>query len=604
MSRQHSPPVGWRIAIRGALLVGGARRVAPGDVLRACRLDAPSQTVPLAMQLHLEAGNRTGFAILSAEPGSDHRQFRDMEVPEAGVWARQSSEGCRLMRVAIAGFQHETNTFAGPRATFADFEMADSWPGLLRGEDVIEGTRGINLPIAGIAGAAAKRADVEIVPILWANAEPCAYVTDDAFDRIAGEVCSRLADAGPLDGICLDLHGAMVTESHTDGEGEFLARIRRVVGPDMPITASLDLHANLTRRMVETASALAIFRSYPHLDMAATGARAFELLERLMAGEPLAKAYAPAPYLIPLTQQHTGSAPCDRLYERLERPLASGAVSADIAMGFPAADIPEMGPAVLAYGETAASAEAAVAALLEAFADAEPAFEDPMMPAAEAVSLAIAAAGSGAGSGAGAAKGPVVIADAQDNPGAGASSDSTGLLRALVDGGARGAALALLNDPAAASEAVRLGPGAVLEAALGGRSGVAGDAPFRAHFRVLAVSEGRFAFTGEMNAGAAAEIGLTARLQVLSQQSDVQVLVGSRRCQCLDQAVFTHLGFDPRAARILGVKSTVHFRADFEPIASDVLVAEAPGATPCRPDRVVYRRLRRGVRLTPMGRVR
>ena len=158
-------------------------------------------------------------------------------------------------RIAIAGFQHETNTFAPFGAGYEDFAQADGWPALTTGAAILDLFPAVNIPIGGFIAAAG---DLDLVPIAWASAEPCSYVSDDAFDRIAGLICDGIATAGRLDGIYLDLHGAMVTASHEDGEGELLRRLRRVVGPDLPIVASLDMHANVTRAMVELADALAI----------------------------------------------------------------------------------------------------------------------------------------------------------------------------------------------------------------------------------------------------------------------------------------------------------------------------------------------------------
>ena len=496
-----------------------------------------------------------------------------------------------MTRIAIAGFQHETNTFGATRASFREFEIADSWPPLLRGDAVFEGVAGINLPIEGAIRAARAAGDIDLVPLLWCAAEPSSFVTDDAFERISGMICDGLAAAGHLDGVYLDLHGAMVTESHQDGEGALLRRIRATVGPDLPVAVSLDLHANLTAAMVDHASVITIFRTYPHIDMDTTGARAMALLRRLVATGPLSKAYGQVPYLLPLSSQYTEHQPCKGLYAMLEGPAMAGAVTADIAMGFPAADIHDAGMAAVAYGAAQAEADAALAAILARFDRAEAEFDNPLLSAEAAVARAMAYSGPG----------PVVIADAQDNPGAGGTADTTGLLAALVTGGAEGAVLGMLDDPAAVRAALAAGEGGTFAFALGGKSGLPGLGPFEGRFRVLALHDGRFEFTGEMYRGAVAEVGPTALLQVLDTGADVRVVVGSKRCQALDQAVFSHLGVDPAAQRIVAVKSTVHYRADFDPIAGLVLTAEAPGTNLCRLDRVPYRNLRPGVRLGPGG---
>lgn len=500
-----------------------------------------------------------------------------------------------MKRIAIAGFQHETNTFAPTLAGFNEFELADAWPRMLSGADLIPGMAGINIPITGFVDAALANGGYEICPVVWCSAEPSSYVTTDAFERISAMIVDGIRDVGKIDGIYLDLHGAMVTEAHQDGEGELLRRIRDLVGPDLPVVVSIDLHANVTPAMVEHASTLNIYRTYPHLDMAETGANAFTSLEHIVNNGALFKAYRQAPFLVPLTAQHTGSQPCKDLYGAFDTLPFATLSSADIAMGFPPADIFEAGSSVVAYAGTQQDADGAADALLQSFLDAESQFDCSLMSPDDAVTLAMELATASRD------EKPVVIADAQDNPGAGASSDTTGMLDALVRGNAQGAVLALLDDPEVAQKAHEDGIGAEFSTALGGKSGQVDQHPYEARFRVEMISDGVFPFTGIMYGGNVAELGPTAVLRVLDTQADVRVVVGSKRCQCLDQAIFNHIGIDPTQQRIVVVKSSVHFRADFDHIACRTLVAEAPGAHPCRLDKVIYRNLRPGIRLGPGG---
>jgi microcystin degradation protein MlrC len=495
-------------------------------------------------------------------------------------------------RVAIAGFQHETNTFAPFPTAWADFLKTDVWPGLTRGEDVREVFAGLNIPISGFMAAGA---DWDLVPLVWASAEPAGRVSEEAFERITALICDGIAEGGDLDGVYLDLHGAMVTETGDDGDGEILRRVRAVIGPDLPLVASLDFHANLTAAMVNQASALTIFRSYPHLDMAETGGRAWALLAALLErGAPFAKAWRQLPFLVPPSDQATTRPPLDALFAGLGDTLSEGLASRDIAMGFPAADIYDCGCATVAYADTEDRAEAEAERLYGLLAATESQLENPLMAETAAVARATAVAVEG--------RGPVVLADVQDNPGAGASSDTTGLLRALVEAGAQGAALGCLWDSAAAAAAHEAGLGSRLRLALGGRYPAAtGSTPYQAEFEVEAISDGRFTCTGVMYGGCRAELGPMACLRVTDSQAEVRVVVSSERFQCLDLAVFRHMGIEPEAQRILAVKSTVHFLADFAPIAAEVLFVESPGAHPCRLDRVTYRALRPGVRLGPGG---
>ena len=171
------------------------------------------------------------------------------------------------------------------------FDRADSWPALVEGDGMAEATAGVNIAIAGFVEAA-DDLDFELAPLLWCNAGPSAHVTDDAFERISNRIAALARDAGPIDAVYLDLHGAMVTENFEDGEGELLARVRAAIGPDIPLIASLDLHANVTEAMVRHADALVGFRTYPHVDMAETGARTAHLLKRILAGRQTCQSHA------------------------------------------------------------------------------------------------------------------------------------------------------------------------------------------------------------------------------------------------------------------------------------------------------------------------
>ena len=491
-----------------------------------------------------------------------------------------------MTRILIAGFQHETNTFGATKASFEEFLEADGWPGLLQGNEVITGTEGINLPLTGFVEAARSAKDIELLPVVWASAEPSAYVTDEAFERISTMILEGISKVGPLDGIYLDLHGAMVTESHEDGEGELLARIRDLTGDTLPIVVSLDLHANVTERMVARASAFCIFRTYPHIDMAETGARCYPILRRLLSGETLCHAMRQASFLVPLTAQYTGASPCSELYQLLRQETGPDGTHCDLAMGFPPADIYDAGPAVVAYAPTQTGADEHADRIIQALEAREAQFDSALLTPEAAVAKATAHPGAK----------PVVIADVQDNPGAGATSDTTGLLKALVQGKATNAVLALLHDPKSVETAHELGVGTVFETALGGNSGLADMGPYHAECKVLALSDGNFAFSGAMYAGATAQIGPTALLEILDDEASVSVVVGSKRCQCLDRAIFTHIGVDPEEKKIVAVKSTVHFRDDFEPIADLILHAQSPGANYCSLETVPYQNLRSNVR--------
>ena len=494
-----------------------------------------------------------------------------------------------MARIAVGGWQHETNTFAPAKADFAAFEETGGWPGLSRGREMFDAVEGVHLPITGAMETLDRRGH-ELVPLLWCAATPSAHVTEDAFERIAQMLLSDLKQALPVDGVYLDLHGAMVCEHFEDGEGEFLKRLRALVGDDLPVAVSLDLHANVTEDMVRHATVLDIFRAYPHVDMGETGARTAEHLHRLIeTGERWASAFRRTDFVIPLNWGCTLVDPAKSLYERVPDLIADQVTAVSLACGFHLSDIAEMGPGMVAYALDQDAADSAADALLELVNESEAAFAGRIWDPGEAVAEAInRAAGAGA---------PVVLADTQDNPGGGGTGDSTGLLRALVEGRASGAVLGVLCDPDAAAAAHAAGVGAQLSLDLGGKSGAAGQEPYAAHYKVLALGDGRFTATGPMWLGSRMRLGPMALLEV----SGVRVLVGSKAEQAADQSMFRHLGVEPAEQSIMALKSSVHFRNDFQDIADSVLVVAAPGPVYADPGRLDFLNMRPGVRLVPRG---
>lgn len=490
-------------------------------------------------------------------------------------------------RILIAGFQHETNTFAPSKAAYANFERGEGFPAMVRGGDVLA-LRDVNIPAGGFIAAAARRGWT-LLPVIWAGASPSAHVTEDAFERIAGEIVAA-ARQGGFDAVYLDLHGAMVAEHTDDGEGTLLERMRAAVGAAVPIVASLDLHANVTERMLRMADGLVAYRTYPHVDMAETGERAAALLQRMLDDKaPLHRAARRLPFLIPINGMCTLLEPARGMYARLAELEAGATASLSFAPGFPAADFPECGPVIWGYGEDAATVEGAVQVLYDKMLADEAAWEVPFLSPDEAVREAMRLA-EGAGR-------PVVIADTQDNPGAGGDSNTMGMLRALLRNGAREAAIGLIWDPAAVAVAHRAGVGASVELALGGVAGVAGDEPLRASFDVVGLSDGVCRYDGPMMNGMMADVGPVALLRI----DGVLVVVSSGKAQMLDRNLYRVAGVTPEAMRILVNKSSVHFRADFQHIAHAVLVAKAPGPMTADPADLPWTRLARGIRLRPMG---
>ena len=228
-----------------------------------------------------------------------------------------------MTRIAVGAFLHETNTFAPTKATYDDFVHGGGWPSMAHGADVLKVMRKINVGLAGFVEAAEANG-WELVPTISAAAVPSAHVTNDAFERVMKEMIDGIAAAGPIDGVYLDLHGAMVTEQHDDGEGETLARVRKVIGKDLPLVVSLDLHANVSPEMMAHADALIAYRTYPHVDMADTGrACARHLALMLKTKARFAKAFRQLPFLIPISWQCTNDQPTKGIYQSSRRSKAT-----------------------------------------------------------------------------------------------------------------------------------------------------------------------------------------------------------------------------------------------------------------------------------------
>jgi microcystin degradation protein MlrC len=494
-----------------------------------------------------------------------------------------------MPRIVIGGFLHETNTFAPTKAAYTDFVHGGGWPPMTTSADLFKVMRDINVGLAGFVGEAAQH-DWELIPTLFAAASPCAHVTKDAFERITKVIVDGIANAGPLDAVYLDLHGAMVAEHVDDGEGEILRRVRQVIGNELPLVVTLDLHANVTPEMVRHADALIAYRTYPHIDMADAGrASAKHLALLLREGKRCEKAFRQIPFLIPISWQCTNDQPTKGIYEKLAALETDAVPTLSFCPGFPAADFAHCGPSVLAYGRTQADAQAAVDTLAALIESHECDFDGHIYSADEGARLAMELSKT--------ATKPVIIADTQDNPGAGGDSDTTGLLRALVRNDARRAAIGAIYDPTSAKAAHEAGVGATVSLALGGKSGIPGDAPFEASFVVEKLSDGKFVAPGPYFGGRDMDMGPSACLRI----GDIRVVVSSHKAQLADQSMFRYVGIEPTTQAILVNKSSVHFRADFEPIAEKLLICVAPGAMPADPSTLPWTKLRAGVRLKPNG---
>jgi microcystin degradation protein MlrC len=484
-------------------------------------------------------------------------------------------------RVGILALLQESNTFLGRRTTLDDFR-ADL---LATGPAVRAALAGAHHEVGGFF-AGLDAAGVEAVPLFAARAIPYGTMTAGCLDALLGMLLESLAAAGPLEGLLVAPHGATVSERVADVDGHWLGLVRGRVG-GIPIIGTIDPHANLSPAMIAATDALIAYRTNPHVDQRDRGQEAARLMARTLAGEirPTQAAAFP-PLAINIECQDPAAFPCLPHYAAAARlraayeqaaatgPVARGAVlSTSIVLGFPYADVPEMGSAaIVVTNDDPAAARRHADALGDGLWEARETFR----PALAAVETALGEALQAAG--------PVCLLDMGDNVGGGSPADGMALARAILRRGI-GPSFACVCDPAAAAAATAAGPGARLRLAVGGHAAEwAGDAesqPIEDEWRVRAVSDGRFTEPRPRHGGATAfDQGSTA---VLDHDRMVPFSLGQIR----------HAGLDPAAFRLLVAKGVHAPVAAYAEACRTFLRVDTPGVTSADLARLAYRHRRR-----------
>ena len=484
-----------------------------------------------------------------------------------------------------AAIGHETNTFAVTPTRLADFDFAGAPAADASPEQIRSRFRGTRTVHGGYL-AAAEELGFALEPLLWAFATPSGVVEPAAYEELAGVLLERLSrrrrQAG-CRGVLLDLHGAMVSEHLEDVEGDLIERTRAVLGAGVPLVVTIDLHANVSGRMATHADAIIGFEEYPHVDAFERGMQAGRLIHAAAAGTVRPRlAYVQLPLVTMPPKQCTLIPPAGDLLRRAQDTARQpGVLDASIAYGFPFADIRDAGTSVLvtADGSAALAAEHA-ARLARAVWQRRQEFDADLTPVAEAIRFAREQA-----------TGLVVLADGSDNPGGGGPCDGTVVLRELLAAGVEDAVVAVIADPEAVAAAVEAGVGETIEVRLGGKTDRRHGDPVALRAVVRLLSDGRFVTRSRMGAGGVTEMGRTAVLQCRG----VRVVVTERRVQPLDAELLRSVGIEPRAQRLVALKSAVHFRSTYQQIAERIFDLDTPGVH--RPDFAAYRyrRLRPGV---------
>ncbi|MHB8509405.1 MAG: M81 family metallopeptidase [Candidatus Dormibacteria bacterium] len=474
-------------------------------------------------------------------------------------------------RLLVACLMHETNTFAPQLTQLSDFEV-------YRGEEAAQLSRGMRFFTGGMLAAADDLgASAELV--YFAGAEPSGTIAGSAYDTLKTDLLESVQGALPADAIAVSLHGAAVAEGTDDVDADLLHALRELVGPSIPIVVSLDLHGNVSAEMAMPVQAMFGVREYPHVDMFECGHRAVSLLPRLLAGEQAHPAMhvERLPMLIPPITTFGG--PMAEL-NALCIDLAAGPGMIDVTFfhGFPYADVPCAGAAVVAIADGDAERARTCARRVAARAwQLRERFRPNTLTPAAAVQQALALG-----------EGPVVINEVSDNSGGGAPGDGTHLLRAMLEAGLENSCFGFIVDAEVAAQAQAAGPGAVIDVSLGGKSDSLHGSPITTAARVKSVTDGRFVLQ-DFWEGRELDLGPMCRLVI----GGVDVLVASRRNQVFDPEVFLLHGIDVRRSRIVGLKSANHFRAGFQHLAHAILTADSPGLTTLRMDAFVRTRTER-----------
>ena len=464
------------------------------------------------------------------------------------------------MRLAIGEFAHETNTFC-PGFTDLDAFKSTFW---CEGEAIITVNRGVRNDLGGMIDAG-ERLGIELAPTLATTTQPSATVSKLAYETIRDTLCTRLITAGPVDAICLALHGAGSADGIEDMEGTFLAELRELVGTEIPIVVSLDLHGNTTEAMLEHATAAFYCHEYPHIDTYDRGVEIIEIAAKILKGEikPV-KHLIRLPLAIPPSTTFIGPAKVinERCFEWEKHPSV---IDCNFTHGFPHTDVSVICTSVLVTTDNNAAlaktvAEDVAALIIETLED----FRQSLPGAEEAIAQALASTNL-----------PVIVAEVSDNPGGGAPGSGTHLLRALLAANQPKTAFGFIWDPETAAQAHTAGVGATIEVSLGGFTDILHGAPVAATAYVKSLTDGKFMLVNPMGAGGEVNLGIMVRLII----GNVDVIVGSKRAQTLDAQLFLLHGIDVTIYRIVAFKSQQHFRGGFQHIAGTIIRTDTPGFT-------------------------
>jgi len=469
------------------------------------------------------------------------------------------------MKCVVAMMQHETNTFSTLSTALAAFGSGVGLKVPPTGEQAISIYGAADFAFAGMLNVAQSRGADCVVPVT-AYAEPSGKVDDDAFEYICDQICDAVKQG--CDAVLLDLHGAMVTQSFDDGEGELLRRIRKI-SPGIPIAVALDFHTNLTATMVDNCNVIDGYRTYPHIDMYATGERAAQsLFHSLDRGIATKMSWQALPMMTHMIKQTPLLQPMKDIMDlAIEAVDNTDILNASVFGGFPLADIPHVSLSVLAVEPVENFLGPGLVKKLCAMAwKRRHDFIFEPEPMADSIKTAKQFETY-----------PVVIADHGDNCGAGGNADDLSVLDEMLKQGCSSIIAGPFWDPNAVDKMIACGEGNEITLTIGGKTSVSSIAQVGHSLSctgtVRKITDGRFIIKGPMQTGLEVCLGRTAILDI----GAAKIVLSEERWEPYDPGCFTHAGLDPESCRFILVKSRQHFRAGFEPIASHIVLAAGPG---------------------------
>jgi microcystin degradation protein MlrC len=496
---------------------------------------------------------------------------------------QQTDDSANKIRIAVAGFSHETCTFCPEPTTVESYERG----GVYRGDEVIEAYRGVQIYINGFIKVAEEEGDVELVGIVdasnaWGGSSG-SWITAEAFDKYTGEIAQGLKEKGPFDGVLLALHGAMAAENYPKAEAEIVRRARKVVG-DIPIMVTLDLHANEDHELTDAADAVFVITEYPHRDKEKTGVIAARAMVETIRGnfEPVMAIRKPG-VITPSLFQGTDFYPARDIRARARKwEQEEGVYSLSVAFGFAYADVPDVGATVIAVtnGDQELAERAAQDVSDYIWELREPFANKKVPKTKEAVAQAIEAARAG--------RTPVVIADHADRTG-----DSTHVLRELIDQGASNFCVATIADEKAVQEiAANASVGDEITVDLGGWATDLAGTPVGLTGVVEHLGEVSYVATGPLEHGVTRRLGTVA---VLGFGDNNHVVVTPTLHQVKDDAIFPAIGLSLEELDIVAIKSRVHFRAYYQGVAGTIVEVDAPGLGPADLSGLDYKNIPRDI---------